>query len=190
LLKRNLNPSSAAAIDNASAGKIVEFGDALELNKQLDEVSLGQAFHSIIAAEINAPDDDAASRAARVLAEWGVDGAIGSGDALAAARRFIEWAKREFSPTAWHVEYPMTHVLETGQVVQGFIDLLLETVDGWVIIDHKASQKPKSIWQEVAIGYSGQLAMYKAAVEAVSENSVAATWIHFPIGGGVVNVGV
>ena len=188
LLKRDLNPSSAAAIDNASAGEIVEIGEALELQKHLDEVSLGQAFHTIIAAEINSPDDQAASRAARVLVDWGFEGVIEPVDALAVARRFIAWAKETFSPITWHVECPMTHVLDTGQVVQGSIDLLLETNDGWVIIDHKATQKPRSMWQDVAISYSGQLAMYRAAVEAVTDKPVRGAWIHLAIGGGVVPI--
>ena len=188
LMKRNLNPSSAQPVEGASAGDIVEFGKALDLGKHLDEISLGQAFHSIIAAEVNAPDDQTASRAERVLAEWGFDGAIEPVDALATARTFITWAKETFAPTSWHVEYPMTHVLDTGQVVQGSIDVLLETEDGWVIIDHKATQKPRSAWHDVAVSYSGQLAMYKEAVETISGRPVTGTWIHLPLSACAVSI--
>jgi ATP-dependent exoDNAse (exonuclease V) beta subunit len=188
LLKQSLSPSSAEPLEGASAGEIVEIGEPLNLGKHLDEISLGQAFHTIIAAEINAPDDQAASRAARVLMDWGFEGVIEPVGALAVARRFIAWVQKTFAPIAWHVEYPMAHVLDTGQVVRGSIDVLLQTKEGWVIIDHKATQKPRSMWQEVAVSYSGQLAMYKTAVEAISDRPVTETWIHCVIGGGALQL--
>lgn len=105
-----------------------------------------------------------------------------------AARGLMIWVSETFKPVSWHVEYPMSQVLESGQVVREFIDLLLETNDGWIIIDHKATPRPRSDWQEIARGYSGQLASYKSAVESVSGQPVVATWINFPVGGGVVKI--
>ncbi len=188
LLNRNLSPSGAEPFEGGVAGDIVELGERIALDGVEDVTRLGLAIHGIIAAEINSPDDDLGSRAARVLSEWGFEGAVEPIAAVQAAQRFIEWARTNFEPVAWHVEHPITHVLETGQVVQGFIDLLLETRDGWVIVDHKATSRPRNEWKDIAEGYSGQLAMYKAAVEAGSDRPVVGTWIHMPVGGGVLPV--
>ena len=189
MLDRNLSPSKAAPIEGCTVGEVIEIGERLPLDGVGDVTALGNAIHSIIAAEIVSPEGDDAERAARILDEWGFGEAVKAEEALAGARRFIAWAKDTLEPVSWHVEYPLTHVLDTGQVVQGSIDLLLETKDGWVIIDHKATPRPRGEWKEIAAGYSGQLAMYKSAVEAVSGQPVAGAWIHFAVGGGAVAVG-
>ena len=188
LVNRNLSPSSADAIVTSVAGDVVELGERIVLDNVKDVTALGQAIHSLIGSEINSPDDAECSRAVRVLREWGFEDSVDPRAAAQAARRFIEWVKSTFEPVAWNVEHPITHVLDTGQVAQGFIDLLLETKDGWVIVDHKATPRPRNEWQDIAIGYSGQLAMYKSAVEAISGRPVTSTWIHLPVGGGVLTV--
>ena len=190
LLDRSLSPSKAEPVESCAIGEVIDIGERLSLDGLEDPSALGQAIHGIIAAEINNPEGDSADRAHRILDEWGFRESIKPAAALAAARALVKWAEETFEPVDWRVEYPVTHVLDTGQVVQGFIDLLLETKDGWVIIDHKAAPRPRGEWQEIARGYSGQLEMYKAAVEAVSVQPVTASWIHFPVGGGVVSVGV
>jgi ATP-dependent helicase/nuclease subunit A len=188
LVKRNVSPSSADAVDGCSVGEIVEIGERMALDGISDVTALGNAVHCIIAAEINSPDDEKASRATRVLHEWGFSDAVDSTAVVQAARSFIKWATETYDPVAWHVEHPMTHVLETGQVAHGFIDLLLDTKDGWVVIDHKATPRPRAEWQSIAAGYSGQLAMYQAAVETITKRPVIGTWIHLPVGGGMVPV--
>ena len=188
LVKRNVSPSSADSVDGCTVGEVVELGERMALDGVGDVTALGNAVHCIIAAEINSPDDEKASRATRVLTDWGFADAVDSKAVLQAARSFIKWATEKFEPVAWHVEYPMTHVLETGQVAHGFIDLLLDTKDGWVVIDHKATPRPRSEWQSIAEGYSGQLAMYQSAVETITDRPVIGTWIHLPVGGGMVPV--
>ena len=188
LVNRNLSPSSAEPVEGCVVGDVVELGERITLDGVKDVTALGQAIHSIIAAEINSPDDESGSRASRVLREWGFEGAVDPAAAVQAAQRFISWVDSTFNPIAWHVEHPITHVLDTGQVAQGFIDLLIETKDGWVIVDHKATPRPRNEWRAIAEGYSGQLAMYKAALEAASDLPVTGSWIHMPVGGGVIPI--
>ena len=82
------------------------------------------------------------------------------------------------------------HKLDSGQVVKGLIDVLLETRSGYVIIDHKASPRPRTEWKEIAEGYSGQLATYKCAVEAATGKPVTGLWLNLGVGGGVINLEV
>jgi ATP-dependent exoDNAse (exonuclease V) beta subunit len=189
LLNLHVSPSSAEPAEGAVAGDVIDLGDRMQLDGVKDVTALGQAIHGIIAAEINSPDDEKGHRAARVLREWGFEESVDPLAAVQAAQRFIDWAKTTFDPVAWHVEHPITQVLESGQVVEGFIDLLLETKDGWVIVDHKATPRPRNEWKEIAEGYSGQLAMYQAAVEEASGKPVISMWIHMPVGGGVMPLG-
>jgi ATP-dependent exoDNAse (exonuclease V) beta subunit len=185
LVKRNLSPSSAESVDNLHAGEVVELGDRIAIDGVEDITALGLAVHSIIAAEINAPKKDSSARAERILREWGFQ-TVSSEAVLEAVNRFVEWAGATFDPISWRVEYPVTHVLPNGQVAHGLIDLLIETKHGWVIIDHKSTPRPRNEWIGIAEGYSGQLAMYKAAVEEISGKPVSSMWIHYPIAGAAV----
>jgi len=40
----------------------------------------------------------------------------------------------------------------------------------------------------VALKYSGQLALYKAAVEAAVDKPVLGCWVHFAVTGGALNI--
>ncbi|MEX0709388.1 MAG: UvrD-helicase domain-containing protein [Woeseia sp.] len=188
LVKRNLSPSSADPLDSLRAGEVVELGDRIILDGVEDITALGLAVHGIIAAEINAPEKDSLVRAERILQEWGFLAVSGEA-VLEAVNRFMGWARATFEPIQWHVEYPVTHVLPNGQVAHGLIDLLIETSDGWVIIDHKSTPRPRNEWTDIAESYSGQLAMYKAAVDEISGKPVSSMWIHLPVGGAVIPIG-
>jgi ATP-dependent exoDNAse (exonuclease V) beta subunit len=189
LVSRNLSPSAAAPVEGAKVGEIIEIGERLEIKGAADMTALGEALHSIIAAEINVPEGDSAHRAARVLKEWGFEGVISPEVAIASARGFISWANRTFDSLAWRPEHPIVYVNQNGQVVQGFIDVLLKTTDGYVVLDHKSSARPRNDWSEVARRYSGQMAMYVEAVNQGADFRVHSAWIHFAVGGGVLSIG-
>jgi PIN domain len=53
------------------------------------------------------------------------------------------------------VEYPIQHTTDESQVVSGWIDLLVKTEEGFILIDHKASSRSRSDWEDIAMGYSG-----------------------------------
>src|SRR5690606_25455180 len=108
---------------------------------------------------------------------------------LAAAERFRAAVAKRFAPRRIHVEYPIVHVLADGRVVRGAIDVLLETEDGVVVIDHKSSPRPRSEWNEDALEHSGQLDAYRRA-PAAAGLPVAGCWIHFPVSGGLLRVDV
>ena len=79
--------------------------------------------------------------------------------------------------------------MDSGQLAKGWVDVLVETSEGWVIIDHKSSPRPKSEWEQEALEHSGQLKAYKEALESAGQ-TVAGTWIHFPVSGGMIEVAV
>lgn len=91
------------------------------------------------------------------------------------------------SPTRVLTEWPLQ--MEFGnQLLVGTADMLLDTPAGWVVIDHKTFPGPQSQWVQEAEGYAGQLRAYSDALKLATEKAVAALYIHFAIGGGVVQV--
>ncbi len=77
---------------------------------------------------------------------------------------FNAYLARQLSPVALRSEEPFVSLNEAGTVVTGTIDLLVETADGFWIVDHKSDQIELSGLQERAGHYYPQLAAYAAAV--------------------------
>jgi len=188
MLERAQNPSSAEPVADAVIGEPVQLGDRIPLDGVDDIRALGLMMHSHIAAEIQSPDDEAGTRTQRQLTDWGFAGCVEASALIASTGRFVDWIHGQLKPTAWLPEHPISHVLESGQVVSGFIDLLLQTEAGWVIIDHKTTPRPRGEWKGIATAYSGQLLAYKRAIEGATGQPVVQTWLHFPVGGGLIEV--
>ena len=68
------------------------------------------------------------------------------------------------------------------------VDVLVDTEEGWIIIDHKSFRGGKNEWDQKAYGDSGQLEAYRRAVTQATERPVISQWIHFSVGGGMVEV--
>jgi ATP-dependent exoDNAse (exonuclease V) beta subunit len=98
--------------------------------------------------------------------------------------RFAAYLNELFQPKAIFVEVPFLTINNHGQRTSGFIDLLLETNESHVIIDHKSFLGGSADWQEKALSYSGQLAAYVGSHSC----PIVSTWIHFAAAGGLVQV--
>ena len=92
-----------------------------------------------------------------------------------------------------HHEKPFRHLDENGHIVSGYIDLIWETEDGYVVVDYKTCPggyelvfKPGS---EHYVGSHGdQLDCYQRALEAEGRKPVIARIIYYPVTRYVVEV--
>ena len=64
----------------------------------------------------------------------------------------------------------------------------METEEGIVLIDHKASPRARADWEEIALAYSGQLEAYAVGITRATGKPVIGRWIHFAVTGGLVEV--
>ena len=87
------------------------------------------------------------------------------------------------------VEVPVSHRRKDGRVVKGFVDLLAETPDGWLVIDHKSSPQPRSAWAHEALKHAGQLGAYRDALVAAGR-TVAGCFVHFAVTGALVRIDI
>jgi ATP-dependent helicase/nuclease subunit A len=170
-------------------GQIVRFDDArVQLVESCEDTLLGDALHAVLAAEFESPDQaDAPDTAGRILANHGLAGALGAEAVAGMAAGFRKRMDERFKPSQSIVECPFHYHNEQGQLVSGFIDLALETPEGWVIIDHKTYPGPSNDWPAKAQSYSGQIRVYAEAFKAVGRKPNSA-WIHFAVGGGMVEL--
>lgn len=187
-LPARLKPSMQPPVSGAVIGEMLELGPRLVTNGSWDEAALGNVLHSLLAAEFLHPaEPDRIGRVQHLLTAHGLSATLAATDVLAAADRFRTVVTTRFHPARILVEVPFSFTNDQGQQMSGFMDLLLETSEGWVVIDHKTYPGKRSDWNHEALSYSGQLATYAEALTR-SGRRVAGTWIHFFVGGGLVRV--
>jgi len=188
-LSAQIIPSAQAPITSAKVAEIVMFGSPIQISRRFDEdTDLGDAIHAIFAAEFNHPNHPKrATTTERILKEFGCDQSVWLEDVLRAVDVFREDVEKKFKPKKSLVEVPFSFRNPAGQSVAGFIDLLLETAQGWVVIDYKSFQGQKSDWEAKVLSYSGQLDCYRQALAAMNMKAES-LWIYFALGGGLVRV--
>jgi len=103
-------------------------------------------------------------RIAHILANWGVASNVDAASVALGARQFREWCIHRWEPIGYFVEYPVEVRLDNGQRMKGRIDLLLETKEGWVILDHKNTRSED---HEAIKRYVGQLSSYQSALRTL-----------------------
>ena len=188
-LPAHIRPSMLPAAASATIGRQLEVGPRLLLQGNPDTEILGKALHNIFAADLITPNHaDRASMAAGVLENHALTAHVAVNDVLACAARFYQCLNENFKPLVIHCEWPVTMILDNGQRMIGWIDALIETEEGWIIIDHKSFPGRRSEWDRKALSYSGQLDAYRQAVERVTDQPVISQWIHYSVGGGLVEV--
>jgi len=186
-LPRDLNPSAAAA-GNAGLLERLTVGGRLSVLDGVDWGALGSAIHGAIALYFTAKRKLRTEEVDRILSNFGVqtyisaEGVVGQIDAL------DKWINARWPRNNPRSEVPVCAVLGNGQVMQGRIDLLLETDDGYILIDHKSSPLSFDKWETLAEVYGAQLTAYARAIDLCSDKKVVEKWLFLPVAGGALRV--
>jgi ATP-dependent helicase/nuclease subunit A len=185
-LPASIVPSRQSLMASAKVVQMIDSGDRLPITGTVGENILGDALHALFAADfINPQHPERQIAIKRILAAYNLDESIKAQDVALMLDRFAALLDKLFQPKSILVETPFLSVNNHGQLTSGYIDLLLETSKGAVIIDHKSFLGKKADWSAKALSYSGQLAAYRGARHTPA---IESTWIHFAAGGGLVQV--
>ena len=181
-------PSAEPATD-VGIGQIINLGQRLPVQGQPDVTQLGNVLHAAIAAEVTSPRQrDRRDMVSGLLVRHGLENHLESDDVLDQIDHLLSAIHETFQPTALYAEHPVHVVWENGQQGRGWIDLLLETERGLVIIDHKALLDGQTAWADRALAYSGQLKAYATAITHAEAGPVAGCWLALPVAGGLVEL--
>jgi ATP-dependent exoDNAse (exonuclease V) beta subunit len=167
----------------------ISIGARITITNTPDMSVLGTALHACIGTsftDANCPmtiDEYSA-----ILAGYDVLEHIKPEDAQRQTEALHDWIKNRWVNAKVLAEVPIETKSPNGQIMNGRIDLLVETSGGWILIDHKSSQHSANQWDTLAVEYSGQLAAYGEAICRTSGKPVLENWLYLPVAGGAVKV--
>ncbi|MFN7989763.1 MAG: UvrD-helicase domain-containing protein [Thermoanaerobaculia bacterium] len=181
---------SASKVEATGAtGEPITLGPRLPLRSGTDMELLGDALHAFFGAD--RPDLSRTERlelAEGLIRRWGVSGALPAESFLAASDALSAFVASRWPEATWCRELPLRRRLPDGSVLSGTADLVLETADGLVVVDHKSFPGSTAESLARAATHAGQLAAYAQTVSEAWGRPVLGTFIHLPIGGIVVPV--
>jgi ATP-dependent exoDNAse (exonuclease V) beta subunit len=189
-----ITPSSAA--DSSLNGlplritEAVRVGAPLPVQRQgnVDWAAFGNTVHGFLAADRGQDVLEARTERAQRLLGACASGASLTAESLIRMSDALNAFVHERWPGAtWQREIPIRvrfASLEAARQVRGEIDLLLETDEGFIVIDHKTHGNPsEAAVREHAEQYLSQLAAYGRALEALGGKRVLGYWLHFGVAG-------
>ncbi|MBR4611823.1 MAG: UvrD-helicase domain-containing protein [Kiritimatiellae bacterium] len=149
-------------------------------NKPEREDWLGNSFHDFFALWQSTPETERRSLAERIIDNWQMAEFIKPETLITAAERLFAWLDDHYQRPQVSCEVPITYHDENGTLYQGYIDMLVETPQGYVIIDHKTGGRDEA--PEVhAEKHLGQLRLYQASIEKATGKKVLELVIHLPL---------
>jgi ATP-dependent exoDNAse (exonuclease V) beta subunit len=170
-------------------GDFERVGRRIAVKGSTNMTDLGTAVHAAIAASVvtgGRPLDLA--QIEKLLQSTGVAGRVDPAHVREQIDALVEWLERRWPSHRRYSEIAVESVLDTGRVLRGQVDLLLDTDSGWVLVDHKSGPASAEQWRDVAIKYSGQLAAYAQAIEKASGRPVMESWLFLPVAGGALRL--
>lgn len=143
---------------------------------------LGNAIHTYFATDyVSLTSDEQITAAEKILKNWGVNDVVEVSELCSAGNNLIEFLDNRYKVYNIYKEWPMFMRNEKGQFIQGWIDMLLETQEGYVIIDHK--DYPGKNSEKRAKLYTPQMLAYKEAIEKSTSKPVIDILLHLPFRG-------
>ena len=179
--------SPSAVVAEGRVVETVRLGGVLEAGEGVGSAEFGSAVHAFLAADREGFDEPRRFQlAADILQRWGLEDTPPV-SLLEMSDRLRGWVRQRWSATVMHREVPMAMEQTAGTLLSGIADLLVETPQGWVVIDHKTRVGAVAELEAYACGVVGQLSAYAEILTALGRPVVA--WVvHFPLAGCVVLV--
>lgn len=181
-------PADGEGSNSGVAEVPIEIGSRLPITGSPDMRLLGEAVHGFLAADCaSRPRAEREAMANNILDRWGVGGTIQPASLIEASDRLERFVAARWPQARRHKEVPVFSRIG-DQRASGRIDLLLETDDGFVIVDHKTFPGAPDTWIEKAQEFAPQLRLYGQVVTQATSKSVQAAFIHMPVVGVVIEV--
>ena len=179
-------PARVTASSMESFGFVADVTEAATLGAQLiprgaanwDHV--GSAIHGYFALPLAGMDTAARLLAAqRLLDRWGAASAVDAAVVVEAGDRMLAFFAEHYPGATVITEQSVAWRNADNQLMEGWIDLLLETPAGYVLVDHKSYPGTDPVGH-IKDKYVGQMRGYADAIQSITGRPVVETLIHMP----------
>ena len=178
-----LRPSSATS-GSHRIDLVESVGSRIPLIGNVDMTALGSAVHSAIALHAGGNGRRCSvDELVGILKRWRVESAVDAYALLSQADALLDWVQRKWPGASVRAEVPLEVRLESGRVVRGQIDLLVDIEDGWVVIDHKADPRSVGHDERLAQAHGPQLEVYSQSLLAATGRAAIERWLYLPVAG-------
>ncbi len=185
-----LQPS--ALMQSGLVGDVVSIGERITLRSHdvhMDHV--GEAIHGFFAADRKGYSlKQRLDMANGLLERWRVGNALSAESVVAGSDNLYTWIDANWKDAKYRREWPLTYRNEQGTILRGNADLVLQTNEGFIIIDHKSFPGNREQALERCRQYSGQIKAYAEAVIKGTGQPVRASYIHLPVSGMMVEMDI
>ncbi|MDP3151457.1 MAG: UvrD-helicase domain-containing protein [Archangium sp.] len=182
-----ISPSTLEGV--AMNVEVSSVGERLLVMGDPDMNELGQALHGFLAVDrASFTTAERVRLAAESLSQWGQSGVLRPERMVAGSDALIAWAQQVAPEASWHREFPVDHLLTNGSRLRGIADLVLETADGFWLIDHKSFPGGEAHGAEKAKTYAGQLKGYSEALAAAWVKPCRGMFVHLAVLGRIVQL--
>ena len=184
-----LNPSAVSGGKASVLAEDCRIGTRIPVAAGTDMAALGTAIHACLALSFTDPAIALTEiEAQRVLDGFGVGDSVSASGVLQQVKAFHSWVNHHWPDAPAYAEIPVQQQIGNGQILNGRIDLLLETPEGWILIDHKSSPLTPARWPELAAEHGPQLQCYAHALQQVTGKPVQQIWLFLPVAGGAIRL--
>lgn len=167
--------------------RIHSIGNRLPLSGNPDMAVLGEMVHGFLAADNRLKEREERLTLAQAIRDRYQISALSTESMLEASDRLEEFLNEKYPELQKkHHEWPV-HLQKGLQKASGWIDLLLLTPKGWVLVDHKSFPGKEADWLTQATSYLPQLQTYAEALEKATGKPVYEAWIHMPVVGAMIH---
>ena len=187
-LQLRLRPSDGGRDDEATIVEAVDLGWRLPFSGATDMTSVGEAIHRFLAADDPSRVDAwRVAVASRLLNAWGAT-YLDPRHVVEMGTRFRAFVDKRWPGAVLRREAPIIYRVG-DRTMSGRLDVVVETSDAIVVVDHKSFPRARPQWLEQARKHGGQLRLYREAITAsMSAPKPVQLALHLPIAGEVLMV--
>lgn len=179
-------PSSATG-GTYTVAKSENVGVRVAITGSIAMDSLGTALHLCV-ARAGVSGQVVEADVERILTSWDVAHAVDRAAIIAQIQAFYAWLQERWPNGTVYVEVPVEANRPDGTRLRGRIDLLVDTPDGWVLLDHKANPSGTRHDDQLVQEHGPQLSAYAQAIETCTGKVVKEQWLYLPVAARAVNV--
>lgn len=172
-------PSSAVG-GQFNIAETAAIGIRIALTGKPDMADLGTAVHHCL-ARAGARGVVEQTDVSSILSNWGVGNTVDNAAVVAQLTAFHAWCNERWPGCQTFVEVPIEANRPDGTRVRGRIDLLLQSPNGWILVDHKSNPGGSDRNEELALEHGPQLAAYAEALVAATGTPVTEQWLYLPV---------